>query len=91
MLIRTLRGRVCSFSFPQDDVDETAYQRQGEGHPRQDVAIAEGVSGRHPFRTHNGVNNGAAHHKQTGQDLEGSGEEEASTLLQSEELEEEEE
>lgn len=80
-----------SFSLPQDDIDESADQRQREGHPRQDVGVAEGVGPRHPLRTHHRVDDGAAHHEQTGKDLEGSSEEKASALLQSEELTEEEE
>lgn len=54
-----------SFSLPQDDVDEAADQRQREGHPRQDVGVAEGVYLRHPLRTHHRVDDGAAHHEQT--------------------------
>lgn len=54
-----------SFSLPQDDVDEAADQRQREGHPRQDVGVAEGVLVVHPLRTHHRVDDGAAHHKQT--------------------------
>lgn len=54
-----------SFSLPQDDVDEAADQRQGEGHPRQDVGVAEGVYLRHPLWTHHRVDDGAAHHEQT--------------------------
>lgn len=80
-----------SFSLPQDDIDESADQRQREGHPRQDVRVAEGVRAHHPLLAHHRVDDGSAHHKQAGQDLEGSGEEEASALLQSEELAEEEE
>lgn len=80
-----------SFSLPQNDIDESADQRQGEGHPRQDVGVAEGVRLRHPLMTHDRVDDGRAHHKQTGNDLEGSSEEEASALLQSEKLDEEEE
>lgn len=90
-LLGTLGWRRGSFSLPQDDIDESADQRQGEGHPRQDVGEAEGVCLRHPIRTHHRVDDSPAHHKQTGKDLEGSSEEEASALLQSEELAEEEE
>lgn len=32
-----------SFSLPQDDIDESADQRQREGDPRQDVGVAEDV------------------------------------------------
>lgn len=80
-----------SFSLSQDDIDESADQCQREGHPRQDVGVAEGVCARHPLWTHHSVDDGSAHHKQTGKDLESSSEEEASTLLQSEELAEEQE
>lgn len=80
-----------SFSLPENDVDESADERQRERHPGQDVGVAEGVRLRNPLGTHDGVDDGAAHHKQTGKNLEGSGEEEASALLQSEELDEEEE
>jgi len=90
-LLGTLGWSDGSFSLSQDDIDESADQRQREGHPRQDVGVAEGVCLRHPLRTHHRVDDGSAHHKQTGKDLEGSSEEEASTLLQSEELAEEEE
>lgn len=90
-LLGTLGWSGGSFSLPQDDVDESADQRQGEGHPRQDVGVAEGVRIQHPVRTRHRVDDGAAHHEQTGKDLEGSSEEEASALLQSEELAEEEE
>lgn len=90
-LLGTVGWSDGSFSLPQDDIDESADQRQGEGHPRQDVGVAKWISLRHPFWTHHRVDDGSAHHKQTGKDLEGSSEEEASTLLQSEELAEEEE
>lgn len=80
-----------SFSLPQDDVDESADQRQREGNPRQDVGVAKFIWPHHPFLTHHRVDDGSAHHEQTGKDLEGSSEEEASALLQSEELAEEEE
>lgn len=90
-LLGTLGWIDASFSLPQDDIDESADQRQREGHPRQDVGVAEGVCLRHPVRTHHRVDDGSAHHEQTGKDLEGSSEEEASTFLQSEELAEEEE
>lgn len=59
-----------SFSLPQDDIDESADQRQREGHPRQDVGVAEGVGPRHPLRTHHRVDDGAAHHEQTCEERE---------------------
>lgn len=90
-LLGTLGWSDCSFSLPQDDIDESADQCQREGHPRQDVGVAEGVFLWHPPRTHHCVDDGSAHHEQTGKNLESSGEEEASALLQSEELAEEEE
>lgn len=61
---RWARGGGNSFSLPQDDVDEAADERQREGHPRQDVGVAEGVYLRHPLRTHHRVDDGAAHHEQ---------------------------
>ena len=64
-LLGTLGWSDGSFSLPQDDIDESADQRQREGHPRQDVGIAEGVCLRHPVRTHHRVDDGSAHHEQT--------------------------
>lgn len=64
-LLGTLGLGGDSFSLPQDDVDEAADERQREGHPRQDVGVAEGVYLRHPLRTHHRVDDGAAHHEQT--------------------------
>lgn len=90
-LLGTVGWSDSSFSLPQDDVDESADERQREGDPRQDVGVAEGVRFRHPLRTHHRVDDGSAHHEQTGKDLEGSSEEETSTFLQSEELAEEQE
>lgn len=90
-LLGTLGWSGGSFSLPQDDVDESADERQREGDPRQDVGVPEGVRIRHPLRTHHRVDDGSAHHEQTGKDLEGSSEEETSTFLQSEELAEEQE
>lgn len=91
-LLGTLGWSDGSFSLPQDDIDESADQRQREGHPCQDVAVAEGwLRNLHPPRTHHRVDDSSAHHEQTGKDLEGSSEEEASALLQSEELAEEQE
>lgn len=58
-------GGDGSFSLPQDDIDESADQRQREGNPRQDVGVAEGVFVRHPLRTHHRVDDGSAHHEQT--------------------------
>jgi len=84
-------GLMVSFSLPQDDIDESADQRQREGNPRQDVGIAKCRRPRQPLVTHHRVDDGATHHKQTCKDLEGSSEEEASTLLQSKELAEEQE
>lgn len=80
-----------SFSLPQDDVDESADERQREGNPGQDVGVAEAALAREPVRTHHRVDDGATHHKQTGKNLEDTGDEETSTFLQSEELAEEEE
>lgn len=57
--------RDGSFSLSQDDIDESADQRQWEGDPRQDVGVAEGVFLWHPLRTHHRVDDGAAHHEQT--------------------------
>lgn len=61
----TLGWSDGSFSLPQDDIDESADQRQREGDPRQDVGVAEGVLLWHPLRTHHRVDDGAAHHEQT--------------------------
>lgn len=63
-LLGTLGPSGGSFSLPQDDVDEAADERQREGHPRQDVGVAEGVYLRHPLWTHHRVDDGAAHHEQ---------------------------
>lgn len=57
--------RDGSFSLSQDDIDESADQRQWEGDPRQDVGVAEGVFLWHPLRTHHRVDDGATHHEQT--------------------------
>lgn len=54
-----------SFSLPQNDVDQSAEQRQREGDPGQDVGVAEAALFREPIRTHHRVDDGAAHHKQT--------------------------
>lgn len=40
-LLGTVGWSDGSFSLPQDDIDESADQRQGEGHPRQDVGVAK--------------------------------------------------
>lgn len=64
-LLGTLGWSDGSFSLPQDDIDESADQRQREGHPRQDVGVAEEDCLRHPIRTHHCVDDGSAHHKQT--------------------------
>lgn len=41
VLLGTVGWSDGSFSLPQDDIDESADQRQGEGHPRQDVGVAK--------------------------------------------------
>ena len=64
-LLGTLGLSDGSFSLPQDDVDESADQRQREGDPRQDVGVAEGALLRHPVRTHHRIDDGSAHHEQT--------------------------
>lgn len=64
-LLGTLGWSDGSFSLPQDDVDESADQRQREGDPRQDVGVAEGAHLRHPVRTHHRIDDGSAHHEQT--------------------------
>ena len=61
----TLGWSDGSFSLSQDDIDESADQRQREGHPRQDVGVAKGVCLHHPGRTHHRIDDGSAHHKQT--------------------------
>lgn len=63
--METLGWSDGSFSLPQDDIDESADQRQREGHPRQDVGVAEGALPGHPLRTHHRVDDGSAHHEQT--------------------------
>lgn len=85
------KGRGVSFSFSQDDVDESADQRQRKRHPGQVVGEAEGGGLWYPLWTHQRVDDGRTHHKQAGKDLEGSGKEEAAALLQGEELAEEQE
>lgn len=65
LLLETLGWSDGSFSLPQDDIDESADQRQREGHPRQDVGVAEGALPGNPLRTHHRVDDGSAHHKQT--------------------------
>lgn len=81
------------FALPQDDVDHPAGDSQGEGHPSQDVGEAEGgvPCGGLPVRVPHGEDGGAAHHAQTGKDLEDSSKVKPAPLGESEELAEEQE
>lgn len=71
-----------SFFFPQDDINEATDETERESYPGQHVGIAELCA----IWTHHSVDDRSTHHKQTCQDLEDCGEEEASTLDKSEEL-----
>lgn len=53
---------LLSFFLPQDDINETADEREREGHPGQHVRVAE----LRPFavvRAHHGVDDCSAHHE----------------------------
>lgn len=63
--LRRLEATGSSFSLPQDDIDQSAGERQWEGHPGQDVGVAKAALVREPLRTHHRVDDGATHHKQT--------------------------
>jgi len=76
---------VLLLSLPQDNVNKATDEREREGHPGQHVGVAEGLICQ-LVRTHDSVDDGSTHYKQTGQDLEDSSEEKASTLDQLEQL-----
>lgn len=74
-----------SFFLPQHDINEATDETEREGHPGQDIGVAE-LRASTVIWTHHGVDDGPAHHEHTSQDLEDGCEEEASTLHQFEEL-----
>lgn len=78
-----------SFFFPQDDVNEATDECEREGQPSQNKGVSISVNITFPLWTHHCVDDGPTHHKQAGEDLEDSREEEASSLYEGEELAEE--
>lgn len=56
------RRLLPSFFLPQHDINEAADETEGERHPGQHVGVAEV---RAVVRTHDGVDDGAAHHEHT--------------------------
>lgn len=76
-----------SFFLPQDDVNEATDERKREGQPGQNKGVSPTLITF--FLAHHCVDDGTAHHKQAGKDLEDSREEEASSLYKGEELAEE--
>lgn len=88
VLQQSLRPEL-SFFLPQDNVNEATDERERESQPGQDEGVSVSIILIFPLWTHHRINDGPAHHKQTGEDLEDGCEKEATSLYKSEELAEE--
>lgn len=81
-----------SFAFPQDHIDDTAEESQGQGHPGQDVGESIGViRAEVPLCVFHRVDGRCTHHTQTSKDLEDASEVKPAPLGEGEELAEKQE